>query len=104
MTMDKLKFSDSRDQAKLSNIEAWIGIDSMGCSVNTFDAETMSDMGQPFIPESITCDNCRQAEPDSLDHRCRADETSCIDGADCPDYVDKCACAICAESENTDVS
>ena len=54
----------------------------------------------------MTCDNCLQATDetrcrpvmwDSMSeqdwHRCRADSDSCIDGTDCPDYVESCDCS-----------
>lgn len=60
----------------------------------------------------MTCDNCLQATDetrcrpvmwDSMSeqdwHRCRADEYSCLDGTDCPDYVESCNCS-CNELVN----
>jgi len=43
--------------------------------------------------ELILCDNCTQ-DPNGL-HQCRANESSCIDGKACPDYVENCACTEC---------
>ena len=44
----------------------------------------------------IICDNCTEAYRYDRDfHRCRADVESCIDGTDCIDYVNYCACTIC---------
>lgn len=28
-------------------------------------------------------------------HRCRANDMSCIDGVDCPDYIERCDCKDC---------
>ena len=44
----------------------------------------------------MTCDNCQLAE-DNHGHRCRANESSCIDGTDCPDYIEQCDCQQCGE-------
>ena len=54
------------------------------------------------------CDRCKRHEdemPDSRleevldmkeeEHRCRADENSCVDGKKCPDYVATCDCEQC---------
>jgi hypothetical protein len=37
-----------------------------------------------------------QSHP-NFSHMCRADEASCIDGIDCPDYVEHCSCVQCKE-------
>ena len=45
------------------------------------------------MSKEILCDSC------SLDskneHRCRADETLCVDGIECPDYQEFCSCSSC---------
>ena len=46
----------------------------------------------------MTCDNCQLAE-DNHGHRCRANESSCIDGTDCPDYIEQCDCKQCVETD-----
>ena len=28
-------------------------------------------------------------------HRCRANESSCVEGKDCPDYIEHCDCKDC---------
>ena len=39
------------------------------------------------------CDTCQLDGPTNLAiHRCRANEDSCIDGRNCPDFRDKCNC------------
>jgi hypothetical protein len=44
------------------------------------------------------CDNCEYGnDPDATYHRCRADEFSCIDGTDCPYYIEQCDCKQCYE-------
>jgi len=39
------------------------------------------------------CDNCTQ-DPNGQ-HQCRANESTCIDGKDCPDYIETCGCPEC---------
>ncbi len=59
----------------------------------------------------MICDNCLMAmdetkcRPMYWDsypieewHRCRADSTSCLDGVNCPDYIDECDCSVCFEA------
>ena len=46
------------------------------------------------------CDNCSiysnyPLSNLNLGHRCRSNEDSCIDGKDCPDYIEECACKEC---------
>ena len=48
------------------------------------------------------CDNCTQ-DHNGL-HLCRASESTCVDGKDCPDYVENCACTECWEGENDGTS
>ena len=44
----------------------------------------------------MMCDNCCIAREDiEASHRCRANEMSCIDGKDCPDYINQCDCKDC---------
>ena len=48
----------------------------------------------------MICDNCSiySKYPLSnlnLGHRCRSNEDSCIDGKDCPDYIEECDCKEC---------
>jgi len=38
------------------------------------------------------CDNCRIDPPNM--HSCRANENTCIDGKDCPDYQEYCPCEV----------
>ena len=58
----------------------------------------------------MVCDNCLMAmdetkcRPMYWDgypieewHRCRANPTSCLDGVNCPDYIDECDCS-CLEA------
>ena len=42
----------------------------------------------------MICDGCTEGHGDFF-HRCRADENSCIDGTDCPDYIERCDCTYC---------
>ena len=42
----------------------------------------------------MICDGCTEGHGDFF-HRCRADENSCIDGTDCPDYIEHCDCTYC---------
>ena len=45
---------------------------------------------------NMMCDNCCIAREDiEASHRCRANEMSCIDGKDCPDYINQCDCKDC---------
>jgi len=39
----------------------------------------------------MICDACQEDHGEFF-HRCRADENSCIDGKDCPDYIERCEC------------
>ena len=32
---------------------------------------------------------------DEYGHRCRADENSCVEGKNCPDYIETCDCEQC---------
>ena len=42
------------------------------------------------------CDNCTEDDAYKQAHSgCRAYETTCIDGTDCPDYVEECDCLEC---------
>jgi len=43
-----------------------------------------------------TCDGCSNLDS-GTHHRCRAEVTSCVDGAKCPDYIGSgnCACREC---------
>ncbi len=43
------------------------------------------------------CDNCLTPldKYEDAEHRCRADENSCWDGKECPDYVETCDCEYC---------
>jgi len=65
------------------------------------------------------CDNCQIfigrfwsggivplafAEAGDEGHLCRASESTCVDGKDCPDYVENCACTECWEGENDGTS
>ena len=47
------------------------------------------------------CDNCTEPldEYEHSHHRCRADINSCIEGINCPDYVESCDCVQCASEE-----
>ena len=46
----------------------------------------------------MICDNCvTHTVGTSQPHRCRADESSCVDGKDCPDFTERCECMRCAE-------
>ena len=50
----------------------------------------------------MTCDNCCIAEENTgSSHRCRADESSCVDGKACPDYIEHCDCTLstCSSEE-----
>ena len=45
------------------------------------------------IMKWVTAPKCAGCwDIDNSLHRCRADEDSCIDGKDCPDYVEYCCC------------
>lgn len=45
---------------------------------------------------SNICDNCTEDDAYKREHsRCRAYETTCKDGADCPDFVEECDCLEC---------
>ena len=41
----------------------------------------------------MICDGC--TDHGDFFHRCRADENACIDGKDCPDYIERCDCTYC---------
>ena len=43
----------------------------------------------------MTCDSCEE----DFHNRCRANESSCIDGVGCPDYIEHCECEKCKEKE-----
>ena len=46
------------------------------------------------MTETISiCDGC--TGHGDFFHRFRADETSSVDGKDCPDYVEHCSCELC---------
>ena len=46
----------------------------------------------------MICDNCvTHTVGTSQPHRCRADESSCVDGKDCPDFIERCECMRCAD-------
>ncbi len=42
----------------------------------------------------MKCDNCISPLDDyeNEQHRCRADVNSCVEGVDCPDYIESCDC------------
>lgn len=43
------------------------------------------------------CDNCiLDISTNNQLHRCRANEDSCIDGKECPDYQEYCSCIFCS--------
>jgi len=48
----------------------------------------------------MTCEGCKGHG--EFFHRCRADEASCIDGKDCPDYVEHCDCTLCWSPDEED--
>ena len=45
----------------------------------------------------MICENCIAPldEYENEEHRCRSNEDSCIDGKDCPDYIEECDCKEC---------
>ena len=45
----------------------------------------------------MICDNCIAPldEYENEEHRCLADENSCVEGTNCPDYVMTCDCEKC---------
>ena len=44
----------------------------------------------------MICSNCEMNIAErSPHHRCRADVESCIDGEDCPDFIEQCDCFDC---------
>ena len=47
---------------------------------------------QEIIKDTI-CEGCKSDSED--EHRCRADETFCVDGIGCPDYQEYCSCRSC---------
>ena len=42
----------------------------------------------------MICDGCTEAAHGNFFHRCRANESSCVDGEDCPDYIEHCDCTL----------
>ena len=46
-----------------------------------------------MVTEETLCDSC--TEDESGEHMCRANESFCIDGIDCPDYQEYCPCKEC---------
>ena len=40
----------------------------------------------------MICDGC--TDHGKFFHRCRADEDACVDGKDCPDYIEHCDCTL----------
>ena len=41
----------------------------------------------------FVCDNCTLATvSNSPHHRCRSDIDSCVEGVECPDYIEYCTC------------
>ena len=49
--------------------------------------------------ESIICDNCIEDGSEQEHTRCRADESSCVDGKECPDYMPLCLCSECGTED-----
>lgn len=49
----------------------------------------------------MVCDNCIEPldEYENENHRCRADENSCVEGKNCPDYIEICDCKECSQEE-----
>ena len=44
----------------------------------------------------MVCENCVEDEAYKQEHSgCRANEATCIDGRDCPDFVEYCDCPYC---------
>lgn len=45
----------------------------------------------------MICDYCIEPldEYEAEQHRCRADENSCVEGKNCPDYIETCDCEKC---------
>ena len=67
------------------------------CSLN------YRDMGEQHYPQALFI---VRDDWDKLPegHRCRADESTCVDGKDCPDYVENCECPECCKHEDTVLS
>ena len=43
------------------------------------------------------CESCEEDTAYDRKHTgCRANEATCIDGVDCPDYVEHCSCQVCS--------
>lgn len=62
------------------------------------DIEPLPSAPTNGLREDVWCDNCTSATTEE-EHRCRADEDSCVDGKLCLDYVDFCACTICNKGD-----
>ena len=45
--------------------------------------------------EKTECESC--AVDESGEHMCRANESFCIEGIECPDYQEYCPCKECGE-------
>ena len=49
----------------------------------------------------MLCDNCKvtyiYAPTPEDEHGCLADVNRCVDGKECPDYIDHCCCKQCYE-------
>ena len=51
---------------------------------------------------TMICENC--VEDKDYDHSgCRANEETCIDGKNCPDYVENCDCTVCWPMDKEEV-
>ena len=43
--------------------------------------------------EQFICDNCTfDIAQNNPQHRCRSDADSCVEGMECPDYIEYCDC------------
>ena len=88
--------------------EWWLSIDSeiyersdeQGCSYG-FNEPTFRYAGQTAMERKERrsnkeiCDGC--TDHGDFFHRCKADATLCIDGKDCPDFVEHCSCKQCEQ-------
>jgi hypothetical protein len=53
--------------------------------------------------ELSICGSCWDFRNNTVDmHRCRAKEDDCVDGKDCPDYIEHCDCP-CRERRHSDL-
>jgi hypothetical protein len=51
---------------------------------------------------TMICENC--VEDKDYEHSgCRANEETCIDGKNCPDYVENCDCTVCWPMDKEEV-